>query len=731
MTNNQLKYIVLTGVFLVPFVPLIISSSLLFPFITGKAFFFRIIVECLFIAYLVLAFRDSSYRPKFSWILGSLIAFLVVIGISDIIAYNSFKSFWSNYERMEGYITLLHLAAYFIAAGSVLKEQSTWNKLLATTLGASSIMVLYSFFQIAGKIVINQGGVRVDGTLGNAAYLGIYMVFHIFFAAILFARSRYEWQKYLLGVVALAHLIILYFTATRGAILGLLGGSLVTFIFLAFKSEQGAKIRKVALYGLVGVIALIGLFWLFRGQPFIKDSPVLGRFATLSFSEIKTQGRYYVWPMAVKGFFEKPVFGWGQEGFNFVFNKYYDPRMYKQEPWFDRAHNTLLDWLIAGGLLGFATYLAIIASLGYYAFTAKESFLTTSDKALLLGVVSAYLFNNLFVFDQIASYLCFFLILAYVHAHAPESRPKFWAKIGDWFGTFSNKRNAQPIFESIALIILVLLLYFVNIVPWRQSESLLSLLALNNQGNIGEYATYEKLLSKNSLGFSENLEHLSQIVISVSNNPKVSPELRTKLFELTDQAFRDHIERVPNDARYRLFYGLYLSRFGWYGKAVEQLKMARDLSPKKQQIYFELVSNLIADGKLEEAVVAAKTAYELEPTYTEAKFIYGLTLLAAGDRVTAQGIFVDTPIDQIILDDRYISVLAMLKKYDELIGVVKQRIALEPSNNQHRITLVAAYLEVGRREDAVIVLQEIIRLDPSFKEQGEYYISEIRAGRNP
>ena len=64
--------------------------------------------------------------------------------------------------------------------------------------------------------------------------------------------------------------------------------------------------------------------------------------------------------MAIKGFIEKPILGWGQEGFNFVFNKYYDPRMYTQEPWFDRAHNTYLDWLIVGGALGLLSYLAII-----------------------------------------------------------------------------------------------------------------------------------------------------------------------------------------------------------------------------------------------------------------------------------------------------------------------------------------------------------------------------------
>src|SRR3989344_3985184 len=313
MSNNQLKYGIFVGIFLVPFVPLIVAQSLFFPFITGKAFVFRFLVEIIFAAYLVLAIRDPAYRPKFSWILGAVFVFLASIGLADILSENPFKSFWSNYERMEGFVSLLHFAGFFIVLGSVLKTEEIWNKLLATSLGSSAIMAVYSFFQLAGKITINQGGVRVDGTLGNASYLGIYMVFHIFFASLLFVRSKEKWQKILLGIIALMDLIVLYFTATRGAILGLVGGVLITFIFLVLKSSKGDKIRKIAWVGIVGLIVFMGLFFALKNTPFVNNSPVLSRFASLSVSEIQTQGRYFVWPMAWKGFLEKPILGWGQK----------------------------------------------------------------------------------------------------------------------------------------------------------------------------------------------------------------------------------------------------------------------------------------------------------------------------------------------------------------------------------------------------------------------------------
>ncbi|HEY4479974.1 MAG TPA: O-antigen ligase family protein, partial [Candidatus Paceibacterota bacterium] len=714
-----------------PFVPLVIASSLFFPFITGKAFVFRMLVEIAFGAYLILAIRDSSFRPKFSWILGSVLVFLCAIGLADILAINSSKAFWSNYERMEGLVTMLHLGAYFVVLGSVFKTQEIWNKLLATSVFASLIMAVYSLFQLAGKIPINQGGVRVDGTLGNASYLGIYMVFHIFFAALLFVRARAGWQKTLLAVSLLLNLFILYHTATRGAILGFVGGAFLSLIFLLIKSDKGAKLRKLALGGVIVLAVLAGLFFSLKNSSFVQSSPVLSRFSSLSFSEIKTQGRYYVWPMAMKGFVERPVFGWGQEGFNFVFNKYYDPRMYKQEAWFDRAHNTYLDWLVAGGLVGFISYLSIIVLLYFRILKAKEDFLNKEDKAIIIGVLSAYLFNNLFVFDQISSYILFFTIIAYVHAHTEEENHSLWEKISLKLKNVFEKEKLHPVLESSVLIILIAVLYFSVFSPWIQNKKLLEILRIANQGELASVDEYAKPLQNHGMGFPESLEHVSQTAIGVSLNPNASPELRQGLFDAVDKAFNVQLEKVPTDARYRLFYGLFLSRFGWYGRAIEQLEEAKKLSPQKQAIYFELASNYLLDNKPEKSLETAKVAYELEPSFDEAKLIYGFVATAAGNPSLGNQLFSEVDESKVVFDDRYMNVLISLGDSAKIIDIAKKRVSLDPQNSQHRITLAAAYLNANMRQEAIKAIEELIQIDPSFKEKGEYYISEIRAGRNP
>jgi O-antigen ligase len=382
-----------------------VSGSFFFPFVVTKAFAWRAIVEIIFASWVLLALLDSNYRPKKSFILYAILAFLAIIGLADLFGVAPVKSFWSNFERMEGFITLLHLGAFFAVISSVFREED-WNKWWNTTLVAAFLMVLYSLLQIVGFKTINQGGVRVDGTFGNAIYLAVYMLFHFFIAVLFMWRSRANKTKvYVYGVLAISYLWILYFTATRGAILGLLGGLVVTAL-LNIKNKEDKVIRKYSIAILSALVILIGGFFLIKNTSFVEKSPVLSRFSSLTTEEIKTQGRYFVWPIALKGIAERPILGWGQENFNYVFNKHYTPDMYRLEPWFDRAHNIFLDWAIAGGILGLVAYLFLYVSL-LYSMWNKDSKLSHAEKSILTGLLVAYFFHNFFVFDHLVSYTLF------------------------------------------------------------------------------------------------------------------------------------------------------------------------------------------------------------------------------------------------------------------------------------------------------------------------------------
>ena len=250
-------------------------------------------------------------------------------------------------------------------------------------------------------------------------------------------------------------------------------------------------------------------------------------------------------------------------------------------------------------------------------------------------------------------------------------------------------------------------------------------------GQVGSLEDYKRPFQEYRMGFAESLEHLSNAVIVLSQDPNVPDEFKTQTFGVLDRAFNKHIEKVPNDARYRLIYGIFLSRFGLNDRALEQLNIAQELSPRKQSIYFERINNLILENRGEEALQLAKEAYELEPSFEEAKMVYALTASMAGDRVLSDSLISKMDEERLVSDDRYLSLLMIQNNFDKAVSVAKRRIELQPSNLQAWTNLAGVYLQTGNTRETIRVLEEAIGLFPEFKEQGEFFINEIRAGRNP
>ena len=124
--KDVMKWLVYAGIFAVPFLTLYVENDYFFPYITGKNFWFRIIVDITFAAWAILALYEVKYRPKISGIVWSFGALLVVMFAADWWGLNRNVSFWSNFERMDGYVSLVHTFLYMLVAGSVLQTKEHW-----------------------------------------------------------------------------------------------------------------------------------------------------------------------------------------------------------------------------------------------------------------------------------------------------------------------------------------------------------------------------------------------------------------------------------------------------------------------------------------------------------------------------------------------------------------------------------------------------------------------------
>ncbi|MCI0542705.1 O-antigen ligase family protein [bacterium] len=747
--QNVLRKIVLAGAFLAPLVVFIIFNDLFFPFITGKNFAFRAIAEVMFAAWLILAYMSKGFRPRSSAILWTLTAFVGIIFLADMFGANPYKSFWSNYERMEGFVGLVHFFMYFLAASSVLTSEKLWERWFQTSVAASVLMAIYGVFQLLGTFDISQSATRIDGRFGNSAYMAVYLLVHIFLAAFLFIRAKGNAiLKYFYCLAILLEVVILFYTQTRGSIVGLFAGGFLMMLLIAIFGKGNALARRLAIGGVVAVVLLVGGFFSMKDVSFVQSNPILKRLADISLTEATV--RFMVWDMALSGWKERPLLGWGQENFNFVFNKYYNPGMYSQEQWFDRAHNIFFDWLVAGGLFGLLAYLALFVVLIYYIWRTETaagniSFFgrvkhwfahlghtenggfRVAEKSVLTGLLTAYFIHNFFVFDNMASYIFFFSFLAYFHHRVLALRES----VGESLDAGNTLRSREPLPVLLAVAILLIGgMYFVTVRPYMANAALIKGLQPQSEGLVKNLEYLKKAIGYNTFGTSEAREQLVQTAVRVKelNAP---PETASQFFDLAKQEMLLQNERFPGDARYESFTAILFTRFGLIDEAIAHLEIAHELSPNKQAIYLDLIGSYLNKGDKVKALSLAKEAYELEPNFQEAAKVYAVVAVHAGEQKLADEILQKSFGTTVVEDDNLINAYGATKQFAKAVEILELRVKNNPGDPQAHLRLAAGYSEMGQFAKAIAELRKTIELEPQFKEQGEGFIKLLEQGKKP
>ena len=179
----MLEKIIKIGIYLILFIPLLVSPSTLYPYVFGKAIAFQIIVEVLFILWLVLLAQN---KIKISWtkINIALLSFFVILVLSTLLSLDIQQSFWSSAERMTGLFNWLHFGLYFLILSTIFSANNgDYKWLLRISLFVSVIVSTWSLIDWQP---------RLFGPLGNPGFLACYLLFHIFFAFYLFDSFGYK-----------------------------------------------------------------------------------------------------------------------------------------------------------------------------------------------------------------------------------------------------------------------------------------------------------------------------------------------------------------------------------------------------------------------------------------------------------------------------------------------------------------------------------------------------------
>ncbi|RJQ36764.1 tetratricopeptide repeat protein [Candidatus Parcubacteria bacterium] len=725
-TEKTLSWTLKIGLLVTPFLVFVVTRSLYFPFITGKNFLFRVLIELLAVVWVYAAFRFPRFRPRSSTIAWAVLAFLIVMGAATAFGISPYHSFWSNFERMEGYLGILHLGLFFFLLAAAFRTEWDWRLFFGTSVVVSIATAIYGLLQLAGVFEIHQGGTRVDATFGNATYYAAYLVFNLFFILWFVLDTKNWYLRAALTAAFALELVMLYFTATRGAMLGFLGGLFVFGLLFAW-SARGAA-RRLAFGAIGAAIALPVLFFLVRDTAFVRQSDVLSRFAAISLSETTTQSRFIIWRMAFEGWQERPIIGWGQDSFVYVFSKYYDPALWRQEPWFDRAHNVFLDWLIAGGIFGLVAYLSMYAAAAWLLWTLhRGGSMNAATFAVFGALIAAHMFQNVFVFDNLTSYLLFFAVLAYIHSFATAARGEARSSVRA-FGLIPAAGAA-----GAAAIVVVAALWFANIQPMLAAKSILDGLRINGiapaAGKVDSLiATFQGGLDRNTFGATEIREQAAQIATALAADQSLAEQDRLKFLQFAIAEHEAQREEFPTDVRSKVFSASLYLAVGQTAQALAVLDELFQLSDQRPQFYFIAAEAYLNANDAEGAVRSLQRAYELAPDYPEAARNYAMILILAGRAADAEQIMEDFYGTRTPAEPRLAEAYARAGDFAKAVALSEAAVAASPQSAEAHANLGAMYYRAGRNQEAIAALEEAIRLEPLFKERGEQLIDQIRQG---
>ncbi len=702
-------------VLIIPFLSVWIATSMFFPYITGRNFAFRILIEIALVLWGALAILKKEYRPRLTPIAIAVSIFVVIIGAADLLGIDPYNSIWSRLERMEGYMMILHLAAYFLILTSVFRTKKDWFVFFNSVLIAGLWVGGYGVLQLLGiKQAIQGGNVRIDGTIGNPTYLAAYLTLVIGLGLILLFNSKDKIFKWIYSAIIVFNFILIYYTATRGAALSLLIAIplflVLYLIFFRGDDPKERRFKKIAIGLLVVIIVVPAGFWLMRATSLVQNNAVLSRLTSTSLGERTIKSRFQIWGIAWRAFQERPVLGWGQDNFLYAFSKYFDPRLYDQEPWFDRPHDIFFEWLIDGGILGFLSYFALFGTLFFSIFKLfKRNFLDKKEAIVLIVVPIAYLAQNVFVFDNFNTYVLFFGILAYVNSlYSEHIAPKH---------PVVEQKNAEQFslgFLVIGAILMSVIIYFCNFKALAQAQGIITALkATSDQVDpVGKTtAAFKETLAQNSFGTGETLEQMSRVAGLLLGSNNVPNSSKIPFLEYTIGSLEEYLKAHPDNLRLHLMVGgLYQTARSLNPqlvfKAREHLKAALDLSPTKQQILFLLADNFLATGETAKAMELLQQAIDLEPTYRDA-FVNHATVAILIDR-----------------NDLALKDIESLNKIR--LGSSDQKLPDLPLWNyiNDLQKIFSIYRQAGQLRNARMIFDRILALKPEivkFHEENGYY----------
>lgn len=641
MTERLVKYF--PFLLLAPaLLPLVIYESVMYPYLVPKTLLLRALglITLAAFVYLVGVGRPFYYarlRSRVTWIPGAL---LVVAYVSSIFGTGFYRSFWSIFDRGDGLLTLTVLVGFFYLI-LITADRTFLTRLLKTVAVIGTLAALLGLFQwlglFAGFYIFSPGADRIGGPLGNAAFFAAYLGMTAFITLASAGRWRTTaWQMAAYAAVGL-QILVAFLTSTRGTILAL---ALAGFLWLAYAAwaERGS-VRRYA----VGTLALLlvagGTFFAFRSELATSSFEPVRRVASISVSDPTVASRLFIWTNVFQESLAHPFLGVGADHIQSLFDKVYDPSKIVEQ-WFDRTHNSFLDYFVQYGILGLALYVLLIGALLLEAGRRFRNGEPGAIALILLGVV--YAAQNFFVFDTAVTLWLLMALLAALYAERDVA-------LGT---TPSVLAISFPKVLSIGAAMLFLaLLIPVVITPLRANRYLFE----GYKYQLTDVARYRALIEKGyALGTYADVEYGYQTysIYGRQDQQLTDPEDRRIAYQTAESILSKNFDRYPYDPR-TATYLAHVMDTAPSGEVVDETRLhtvinrAIALSPKRAQPWYLLAnislrkadaSTIASERSLHyaEAIRVLETYAESQPTLAVPRYVLTTLYYRLGDLASAK-----------------------------------------------------------------------------------------------
>lgn len=711
-------------IFAILLTPLIAGGGFSLSF--GKTIYFRIVVEAALIFYLLLVFQNKSYLPGKTKLLLAVAIFIASYFISSALGVNPSKSFWGEPLRMGGFITLIHLFAFFIIAASVF-NRNDFNRFFKVSVAVAFLLALLALGQKFG-LAPDFGNAKPHGTIGNAALFAGYLLPNIFLAGyFLFFKNPGRRERLFYLSFILIGFATVYLTTVRGAWLALFLGSL--YFGYSLIKNNSLKRALLAIF-LISATGLLLLSFYLKSVNKLPESGPLRRLTDTTTVITRIDG----WQTAIAGWRESPktvLIGFGPENFNAIYNKYFNPEFFfdsQTENYWDRAHNAFMEILSTQGLIGILAFLSV---LFYWKDSAGK--FEKGEKTLLTALLIAYAVHVFFIFDSITSYVMLFLVLAFIQnqiqpAHAVSQKKHVYDK---------NKVRA---YQTAVLTLILAMAYFVNIKPLSAANKFYQskTLYINQLGTALEYA--KDALAKNTPEKHAIRKEIASLILTKADFSSTPRDIGEEELKFIIREMEQSVEENRLDVFSYLYLGSLYNHYGrifddpsYFDKAETLLSSAFKLFPSRQQVYYILADAKIKNGKEDEGLELLELALELNPDSAESYWRLALGYKEIGD--TRLALEYAAKAEELVYHGtrQYLPDLLNLIEiyidgsadFQRIARTYEQAIELRPNYVPFYASLAAVYKELGEFEKAIYYAEKAAELDSSFRKEAENFIRSL------